>query len=228
MSRDYTGSKQIGKEFSNFFTATCQQYGISHANEIPRRSQSQGSCELGIKLLKQGLNRICATNPKGRSVWPELIPKLVMSVNSFFPYRSRLSRTQLYFSPFYNTSTQLQILNPIRLQKDQYLELNKRRILNLAKKGRGSLPKQYQVGSYVLLNDGLDKTVDGSRQLNVPLSKDLFKIHSIHKNGFSITLLNVRTVDLLTVVHSRVTQVDLDTLLNYDFGFPDLWDKLTD
>ena len=98
----------------------------------------------------------------------------------------------------------------------------------MAKKGRGSLPKQYQVGSYVLLNDGPDKTIDGSRQLNVPLSKDLFKIHSIHKYGFSITLLNVRTLDLLTVVHSRVTQVDLDTLLHYDFGFPDIWDKLTD
>ena len=42
----------FGPEFSNFFTMTCNQYGIEHSNKIPRRSQSQGSCELGIKLLK--------------------------------------------------------------------------------------------------------------------------------------------------------------------------------
>ena len=81
---------------------------------------------------------------------------------------------------------------------------------------------------YVLLNDSPEKTVKGSRQLNLPLSKDLYKIKEIHKNGFSLTLLNVRTLDLLTVVHSRITHVSLNSLLSYDFGFPSLWNKLTD
>ena len=84
------------------------------------------------------------------------------------------------------------------------------------------------MGEYVLLNDSPEKTVEGSRQLNLPLSKDLYKIKEIHKNGFSLTLLNVRTLDLLTVVHSRITHVSLDSLLSYDFGFPSLWNKLTD
>ena len=217
----------FGKEFSNFFTLTCNQNGIEHSNEIPRRSQSSGACELGIKLLKQGMNRICSANMKGRGIWPDLVPKLVGSINSFFPYRSCLSRTQLFFSPYFHTATQLQVNNPVKLQRDQYLELNRRRILNLARKGRGLEPRDFRVGQYVLLNDLPTKTVDGSRQLNLPLSKDLFKIIQVHKEGFSFTLLNVRSLDKITVLHSRVSHVDLDTLLGYDIGQNNLWDKLS-
>jgi hypothetical protein len=173
------------------------------------------------------LNRICSANMKGRGIWPDLIPKLVQSINSFFPYRSCLSRTQLFFSPYFNTATQLQVKNPVKLQRDQYLELNRRRIFNLAKKGRGFLPIVYRVGEYVLLNDLPSKTVEGSRQLNLPLSKDLYKIIKIHKEGFSVTLLNVRSLDEITVLHSRISHVDLDSLLSYDIGQPDLWDKLS-
>ena len=85
----------------------------------------------------------------------------------------------------------------------------------------------YRVGEYVLLNDLPSKTIEGSRQLNLPLSKDLYKIIKIHKEGFSVTLLNVRSLDEITVLHSRISHVDLNSLLSYDIGQPDLWDKLS-
>ena len=82
------------------------------------------------------------------------------------------------------------------------------------------------MGEFVLLNDTPNKTVEGSRQLNLPLSKDLYKIIGIHKDGFSITLLNIRTLDEITVLHTRIKHMDLDSLLSFDIGFPDLWNKL--
>ena len=69
-------------------------------------------------------------------------------------------------------------------------------------------------------------TVEGSRQLNFPGSKDLYKIISIQKQGFSLTLINLRTQATLTVVHSRVSHLSLDNLLYFDIAMPDLYDKL--
>ena len=67
---------------------------------------------------------------------------------------------------------------------------------------------------------------EGSRQLNVPLSKDLFKVISRHKNGFSLGILNIRTLDRLTIVHTPAHPITLDTLLAYDLGMSDLYDRL--
>ena len=116
--------------------------------------------------------------------------------------------------------------NPLKLQRSQFQELNSKRILNLLKKGSGLKPKKFAVGNFVLLNDGPSITVDGSRQLNFPGSKELYKIVSVQKQGFSLTLLNVRTQAILTVVHSRVTHLSLDDLLDFDISMPDLYNKL--
>ena len=94
--------------------------------------------------------------------------------------------------------------------------------MNLLNKGRGLTPKKFAVGYFVLLNDGPSVTVDESRKLNFPGSKELYKIVSIQKQGFSLTLLNVRTHAILTVVHSRVSHLSLDNLLDFDLSMPDL------
>ena len=41
-----------------------------------------------IKLLKQGLARICAGKIEGRKNWPDSLPKLIQTINSYFPYKS--------------------------------------------------------------------------------------------------------------------------------------------
>ena len=105
----------FGAEFSRIFTLTCQKFNIEHSNQIPSRSQSQGNIEAGIRILKQGLSRLIASNPKGRNDWPSCIPKLIHTINSYFPYKSLLSCVQLFFNHWYSTNTSLQVLNPLKL-----------------------------------------------------------------------------------------------------------------
>ena len=56
----------FGPEFSKIWTGVCAKYGVSHINEIPKRSQNNGGAEISIKLLKQRLARICAGKEEGR------------------------------------------------------------------------------------------------------------------------------------------------------------------
>ena len=97
----------FGPEFSKIWTGVCVKYGVNHVNEIPKRSQNNGSAEISIKLLKQGLARICAGKVEGRKNWPDALPKLIQTLNSYFPYRSKLY--YLLFSPFYNCATRLDV-----------------------------------------------------------------------------------------------------------------------
>ena len=120
-------------EYRQIWTAVCAKYGVSHINEIPKRSQSQGGSEISIELLKQGLARICASQEKGRQNWPDMLPKLIQTLNSYFPYKRKLSRAQLPFSPFYNASSRLDVKKPLRLQKSQFQELNAKRMLKTKK-----------------------------------------------------------------------------------------------
>ena len=125
----------------------CAKYGVFNINEIPKSSQNNGGAEISIKLLKQGLARICAGQENGRKHWHDMLPKLIQTLNSYFPYRSKLSRAQLLFSPFYNASSRLDVKNPLKLQRSQFKELNSKRILNLLKKGSGLKPKKFAVGN---------------------------------------------------------------------------------
>ena len=53
---------------------------------------------------------------------------------------------------------------------------------------------QYNIaGQYVILNDRPTVTVSGSRQLVFPGSRELYKLIEVHKDGFSLTLKNIRT-----------------------------------
>ena len=95
-------------------------------------------------------------------------------------------------------------------------------------KGQGLRPREFAIGNYVVLNDGNSTTVEGSRQLNFPGSKELYKIIQINKEGFSLTLLNIRTLAQLTVLHSRVSHLHIDEIINYDLAMPQLYEKLAE
>ena len=95
-------------------------------------------------------------------------------------------------------------------------------------KGQGLRPRKFAIGNYVVLNDGNSTTIEGSRQLNFPGSKELYKIIQINKEGFSLTLLNIRTLAQLTVLHSRVSHLHIDEIINYDLDMPQLYEKLAE
>ena len=86
-------------DFGEGFTRVLEEYNIKHTGEIPQRSQASGAVELGNKLLQTQLARICASD-LGKKHWHKSLPKAVQSINSYFPYKSGLSRVQLLFSPF--------------------------------------------------------------------------------------------------------------------------------
>ena len=58
----------MSAEYSQIWTAVCNQYGVSHSNQIPKRSQTQGGCEISIKLFKQGSARICQVKKRADKV----------------------------------------------------------------------------------------------------------------------------------------------------------------
>jgi hypothetical protein len=99
--------------------------------------------------------------------------------------------------------------------------------LNLAKKENAHPVKNYKVGQFVTLNDTVTVTVAGSRQLQTPSSRDIYKIISVMKEGFSLRLLNLRTQGEVTVLHSRVTYLSLEDINNFELGADDLWETLT-
>ena len=81
-------------DFGEGFMQLLEEYNIKHTGEIPRRSQASGAVEMGNKLLQTQLARICASH-LGKKFWHRSLPKTVQSINSYFPYKSKLSRVQL-------------------------------------------------------------------------------------------------------------------------------------
>ena len=87
-------------DFGENFTQLLESFGIRHEGSLPHRSQAQGSVESANRLLQNQINRICAEAGTYK-FWNKSLPKVVMSINSFHPYRSPFSRTQLLYSVFY-------------------------------------------------------------------------------------------------------------------------------
>ena len=118
----------------HFLLRSVSKTEIVHVNNMPKRSQAEGSSEIAVKLLKQQMSRLCATANGVRSHRELQLPRTIATLNLYFPYRSTLSRTQLLFSQYISTTTRLIVRNPVKVQKEQYQALNAKRILNLAKK----------------------------------------------------------------------------------------------
>ena len=87
-------------DFGAGFTEMLEGFGIKHEGSLPHRSQAQGSVESSNRLLQNQLNRICAENGSYK-YWHKSLPKVVMAINSFHPYRAPFSRKQLLYSVFY-------------------------------------------------------------------------------------------------------------------------------
>jgi hypothetical protein len=50
---------------------------------------------------------------------------------------------------------------------------------------------------------------------------------AIHKRWFSLTVKNIRTGDVHTILHTRATPISIDTLFDYKLNMPNLYDELT-
>ena len=102
-------------DFGSIFTQLCESLSIEHGGSTPRRSEAQGGAETANRILHNTLARICATGV-GRRNWDKALPRTIQSINCYYPYRSKLSRTQFLFTPFFFSSDQLQLANPIAYQ----------------------------------------------------------------------------------------------------------------
>ena len=88
--------------------------------------------------------------------------------------------------------------------------------MNLVKKENPNKIKNFTLGQFVTLNDENLVTIAGSRQFITPHSKDVYKIIAVLKGGFSLRLLNLRTLGELTCVHTRVSYFSLDDIDGYE------------
>ena len=211
-------------DFGSQFTTLCESLGIEHGGSTPRRSQAQGNIEVANRIFQNSLAKQCAT-ANGRKTWEKFLPRSVQVINSFYPYKSRLSRLQLLMSPFYFCAGQLQLVNPIAFQKCTYKNLNEHRIKNLLGKRVSDKKIEYKVGQFVTVQNQIP-TQDGSQKLPIPLSSQLYKITAVNKEGFLVTVLNISTLAEQTVLHSRIKAISLENLDQYCLNMPELFDKL--
>ena len=215
-------------DFNSNFTALCEMMGIEHSGSTPRRSQSNGVTEIGNKLLQQQLGRICAST-EGRKMWDVSLPKCIQALNQFYPYKSKLSRVQLLFSPFYFCATGgiMGLANPIKFQKFNFKSLNDHRIRNLLNQRISDKRYEFKLNQFVTMENQPQKG-ENSSKLNIPLNAQVYKIVDIHKQGFQYTLLNIATGARQEVIHSKIKKLRLDDLEAASFAQPNLFNKLVD
>ena len=214
----------FGSEFGRGFTKFLAEYGINHINNIPQRSESQGSSEVHIRIFRNMIAKLAANTDEKKSDWASLLPRLVATINEFHPHRARLSRTQLLFSPFIHCSPQLGIENPIMAQHKAFKILNNKRIKDLLKKSPSQAVdkiNEFSVGNYVLFRTQ-HKTDPPPRQT------DIFKILKIDKQNFAITVQNIRSLSQTTTTHNKIQKIKLEDLTNPTFSIDDLWNRMAD
>ena len=69
------------------------------------------------------------------------------------------------------------------------------------------------MGQYVFLSNDIIKTINGSRQLINPICRDLYKIISKEKEGFSFRIQNIRNLSERTVIFSELRGINLEDIL---------------
>ena len=114
--------------------------------------------------------------------------------------------------------------NPVLAQKVLYKHLNKKRVESLLN-AKGSIKKKaWSVGQFVTLNQ--NKTNSLVDKIASPRCANVYKILDIHKQGFSVWIMNVLTGAKLEVLQSRLRELSLLDLENTHFGSPELYKKL--
>ena len=149
-----------------------------------------------------------------------------MSINSFHPYRSPYSRTQLLFSVYYHCPLvgPICLKNPVLAQKVLYKHSNRKRVESLLNAKRSTKKKDWSIGQFVTLNQ--DKTNSLVDKIASPRCSNVYKILDIHKQGFSVWIMNVLTGAKLEVLESRLRELSFTDLENVHFGSPELYKKL--
>ena len=212
-------------DFGEMFTQLLESYGIRHGGKLPHRSQAQGTVELANKLLQNQINKVCAGMGTYK-LWHKSLPKVVMAINSFHPYRCPYSRTQLLFSVFYYCPSggPVCLKNPVLTQKVLYKNLNQKRVDSLLK-AKGSIKKKnWSIGQFVTLSQ--NKTNSLVDKIASPRCSNIYKILDIHKQGFSAWIMNILTGAKLEVLSSRLRELSLSDLEHAHFGSPELYKKL--
>ena len=97
---------------------------------------------------------------------------------------------------------------------------------------RGKAEKSdWHLGSYVLLNDEPQGTAESRGKLNIPHQSKLYKIVDLNHDGFTCTIMDLLDGSRREVLQSRLMELSLETLEEYNFSTPNLWknlQKLTD
>ena len=149
-----------------------------------------------------------------------------MAINSFHPYRAPFSRKQLLYSVFYYCPLggPINLKNPVLCQKSLYKYLNKRRIEALLGARGSDKKKKWLVGQFVTL----DQRQTGSLvdKLASPRNAHIYKIISVNKEGFSVSIINMVTVAISEVLQSRLRNLSLVDLETAHFGTPELYKTL--
>ena len=121
--------------------------------------------------------------------------------------------------------------NPVTAIRKTYKHLNDRRICNLLSKRGKFVENKFSVGQFVLINDESQLTAECRGKLNIPHQSLLYKILEIHKDGFSCRLLDILDGSKKEVLCSRLTNLSLEVLEEYNFSTPQFYknlQKLTD
>ena len=118
------------------------------------------------------------------------------------------------------------LLNPISAVKETYKFLNDKRIRNLIKTRGKFVDNKFEVGQFVLLNDESQVTSECRGKLNIPYQSRLYKILAIHKKGFSAKLLDIVNGSQKEVLCSRLSNLSLEALEEYNFSSPTFYQNL--
>ena len=106
-------------------------------------------------------------------------------------------------------------------QKSLYKYLNEKRIEALLGARGSDKKKKWTVGQYVTLEQErhTNSLVD---KLASPRNAHIYKIISVNKEGFSVSIINVLTGAVSEVLQSRLRKLSLVDLESAHFGHPDL------
>ena len=187
---------------------------------MPTRSQSMGTVELANKLLQQNLSRICSSSAVAKAfAASDFAHKFVLSL------QIQTQSSSVSFLSFISCPGLLQVENPIQFQKDTFKSLNNHRINNLLNKRRPTSKFPFVVGQYCTLQDEVP-VENESKKLRVPVSREIWKVLDILKKGFLIKILNIRTLAIKSVIHSRLENLSLEDIQQVQLNIPDLYDQL--